>query len=251
MASENARIAAGDTVAIWGCRPVGLLAIESAYLLGTERVIAIDRVPERHELARTMGTAETIDYTEDRDVVEALKQMTDGRGPDFCIAAVGLEAHGTTVDALYDRAKEAVRLGSNRPHALRQAIQACRKGGTVSITGVYGGFLDKMPMGAAFDKGLTFTMGQTHVHRYLRPVLDRIRAIETDPSFTLTHRIEMDEAPAMYKTFRDKADGCIKVVIRPGQWHPLTPHVTDGRGCPRRRPWFISASMHLIPANKG
>ncbi len=215
MAVENADIQPGDTVAIWGCGAVGLFAIVSAYLLGAERVIAIDRVPERLAMARDRAKAETIDYEETEDVVEALKQMTGGRGPDVCVDAVGLEAHGTSVTAKLDRVKHAARLATDRPYVLREAIQACRKGGFVSIPGVYGGFLDKVPLGAAFAKGLTFKMGQTHVHRYLGPLLERIEAAQLDPSFVITHRVSLDDAPAMYRTFREKEDGCVKVVIKP------------------------------------
>jgi len=214
MAAENCQIQPGDTVAVWGCGPVGLLAIRSAYVLGAERVIALDRFPERLKLARERAGAETLDYTE-VDVVEMLKEKTGGLGPDACIDAVGMEAHGTSPDAILDRAKQAVKLGTDRPHALRQAIQACRKGGVVSIPGVYGGFLDKFPLGAAFSKGLTFRMGQTHVHRYMKPLLQRIEKGEIDPTFIITHRVTLDEAPQMYKTFRDKQDNCIKVVLKP------------------------------------
>ncbi|HZU24517.1 MAG TPA: zinc-dependent alcohol dehydrogenase [Bryobacteraceae bacterium] len=213
MAAENCEIEGGDTIAVWGCGPVGLLAIRSAYLLGAERVIALDRFPERLRLAREAG-AETLDYTQ-VDVVEILKEKTGGMGPDKCIDAVGMEAHGTSPDALLDRAKQAVMLGTDRPHALRQAIQACRKGGVVSIPGVYAGFLDKFPLGAAFSKGLTFRMGQTHMHRYMKPLLDRIEAGEIDPSFIITHRVRLDDAPSMYRTFRDKQDECVKVVLKP------------------------------------
>jgi threonine dehydrogenase-like Zn-dependent dehydrogenase len=214
MAAENCAIKRGDTVAVFGCGPVGQFAIQSAYLLGAERVIAIDSVPERLEMARTKGKAETIDDSE--DVVEQLRELTAGRGPDACIDAVGLEAHGHGVGQIYDRAKQAVRLETDRPNALRAAIQACRKGGVVSIPGVYGGFVDKIPMGAAFNKGLTFKMGQTHMQRYLQPLLERIQQGEIDPSFVITHRLKLDEAPRAYKTFRDKEDGCIKVVLKPG-----------------------------------
>jgi threonine dehydrogenase-like Zn-dependent dehydrogenase len=213
MAAENCHIQPGDTIAIWGCGPVGQFAIRSAYLLGAERVIAIDRIPERLQMAQE-GHAEVINY-EGTDVIEMLKQMTGGIGPDACIDAVGMEAHGTTIGAINDNIKQKVRLSIDRPHALRQTIQACRKGGTVSIAGAYGGLLDKMPFGAAFAKGLTFKMGQTHVHRYLRPLLNRIREGTIDPSFVITHRFDLDEAPHAYNIFKQKEDGCIKVVLKP------------------------------------
>jgi threonine dehydrogenase-like Zn-dependent dehydrogenase len=214
MAAENCGIQPGDTVAIWGCGPVGQFAIKSAYLLGAERVIAIDRFPERLRMAQEQGRAKVINY-EGIDVVEALKQMTGGRGPDACIDAVGLEAHGTSPDAVYDMTRQKARMTTDRPHVLRQAIQACRKGGTVSIPGVYGGLLDKMPFGAAFAKGLTFKMGQTHVHRYLQPLLERVQKGEIDPSFVITHRLKLDEAPYAYDIFKHKEDGCIKVILKP------------------------------------
>ena len=179
-----------------------------------ERVIAIDRFPERLAMAASHGKAEVLDY-EEVDVPEALRAMTGGQGPDSCIDAVGLEAHGTTLDAWYDRVKTSLYLATDRPHALRQAIAACRKGGTVSIPGVYGGWLDKFPLGAAFAKGLTLKMGQTHMHRYLPLLLERIERGDIDPSFVITHRVGLDEAPEMYRTFRDKQDDCIKVVMKP------------------------------------
>ena len=215
MAADNCRIKPGDTVAVWGCGPVGQLAILSAYLLGAEKVIAIDRVPERLSLAATRGRAETIDYTT-VDVLEALREITGGQGPDSCIDAVGLEAHGTTVDAWYDRAKTSLYMATDRPHVLRQAIGACRKGGVVSIPGVYGGWLDKFPLGAAFANGLTLEMGQTHVHKYMPLLLERIERGDIDPSFIITHRIGLEDAPDMYRTFRDHDDLCIKVVMKPG-----------------------------------
>jgi len=214
MAAENCNIHAGDTVAVWGCGPVGLFAIKSAYLLGADRVIALDHIQARLDKARNGCNAEVLNF-EDIDVVEKLKQMTGGIGPDSCIDAVGMEAHGHTIGALYDRAKQAVRLETDRPEVLRQAIQACRKGGTVSVPGVYGGFIDKVPMGAAFAKGLTIKMGQTHVQKYLRPLFDRIQKGEIDPSFVITHRLELQDAPNAYATFDKKDDGCIKVVMRP------------------------------------
>src|SRR6187431_2138981 len=219
MAAENCGIRPGDTVAVWGCGPVGQFAIKSAYLLGADRVIAIDRWPARLRLAESEAKAETINYEDiDDDVVEELKQRTGGRGPDACIDAVGTEAHGTTLDALYDRVKTAVRLGTDRPVALRQAIQACRKGGTVSIPGVYGGYLDKIPFGAAFAKALTFRMGQTHVHRYMRPLLERIDAGHIDPSFVISHRRwPLSRAADAYGMFNDKREDCTKVVLDPAR----------------------------------
>ena len=213
MAAENCDIQPGDTVAVWGCGPVGQFAIRSAFMLGADRVIAIDRVPERLQMAAA-AKAEIINY-EEMDAGEAVTEMTGGRGPDSCIDAVGMEAHGTGLDALYDKAKQAVRLESDRPTALRQVILACRKGGTVSIPGVYGGFVDKVPLGAAFNKGLTLKMGQTHVHRYLRPLLDRVQKGEIDPSFVITHRMKLDEAPQAYEIFKHQKDTCIKVVLKP------------------------------------
>ena len=214
MAAENCDIKPGDIIAVWGCGPVGQFAIKSAYMLGAERVIAIDRFPERLAMARDKAGAEIINY-DDADVIDTLKEMTGGRGPDACIDAVGMEAHGTRIDAIEDKAKQLVRLGTDRPNVLRDAIQACRKGGTISVPGVYGGFLDKFPFGAAFAKGLTFKMGQTHVHRYLRPLLDRVEQGEIDPSFVITHRLPLDDAPHGYKIFREKDDRCIKVVLTP------------------------------------
>jgi threonine dehydrogenase-like Zn-dependent dehydrogenase len=214
MAAENCNIHPGDTIAIWGCGPVGQFAIKSAFMLGAERVIAIDDIPERLELAKTQGKAETLNF-DDGDVVEKLKELTGGRGPDGCIDAVGMEAHGTSVDALYDYAKQAVRLETDRPHVLRQAIQACRKGGNLSVPGVYGGFIDKFPIGAAFSKGLTLRMGQTNVHRYMKPLLNRIEKGEIDPSFVITDRFGLECAAEAYKTFDKHEHGCIKVVLRP------------------------------------
>jgi len=213
MAAENCNIQPGDTVAVWGCGPVGQFAIRSAFLLGAERVVAIDRYPERIEMAR-QGGAETLNY-EDEDVIDELKEMTGGRGPDSVIDAVGMEAHGTGVGYLYDKITQATMMQTDRPTALRQVLQACRKGGTVSIPGVYGGIIDKIPMGAAFNKGLTLKMGQTHVQRYLPQLTEYIINGDIDPSFVITHRVPLERAPEMYKTFHDKEDGCIKVVLKP------------------------------------
>jgi threonine dehydrogenase-like Zn-dependent dehydrogenase len=220
MAAENCNIQPGDTVAVWGCGPVGQFAIKSALLLGADRVIAIDNVPSRLRMASQEGKALTINFDYD-DVFASLAEMTGGLGPDACIDAVGLEAHGTSIDALYDRAKTALYLATDRSHALRQAIHACRKGGTVSVPGVYGGFLDKFPFGAAFSKGLTFKMGQTHVHRYLEPLLNRITNNEIDPSFIISHRLSLDDAADGYATFKNNPDECIKVIMKPNVGYEL------------------------------
>src|SRR5215210_372600 len=215
MAAENCNIRPGDTVAVWGCGPVGQFAIKSAYLLGAERVIAIDRQPERLLMAADHGKADTLNM-DHVDVFDVLEDTTGGQGPDACIAAVGLEAHSSgSVGAVYDKVKTAAMMATDRLSALRQAIHACRKGGIVSIPGVYGGFIDKVPLGAAFNKGLTLRMGQTHVQRYMPTLLDRIDRGEIDPSFVITHRVRLDDAPKAYKMFRDKKDDCIKVVMKP------------------------------------
>ncbi|MDY6785494.1 MAG: zinc-dependent alcohol dehydrogenase [Cyanobacteriota bacterium] len=213
MAAENCDIEPGDTVAVWGCGPVGQFAIRSALMFGAERVIAIDCVPERLQMAIASG-AEIIDF-EEVDAGDALKEMTGGRGPDRCIEAVGMEAHGTDAMGLFDKMKQAVRMETGRPNALRQAIAACRKGGTVSVPGVYGGFIDTMPMGAIVNKGLTLKSGQTHVHRYLHPLMERIANGEIDPSFVITHRLSLEDAPRAYEIFKKKEDRCIKVVMKP------------------------------------
>ena len=214
MAAENADIEEGDTVAVWGCGPVGQFAIRSAYMLGAARVIAIDRFPERLRMAKEQGKAEVINY-EKVDAGEALKEMTGGRGPDRCIDAVGMEAHGTDAMAAYDQVKQGLKLETGKPTVLRQAIVACRKGGTVSIPGVYGGFVDKVPLGAIVNKGLTLRSGQTHVQKYLQPLLDRIQQGEIDPSYVISHRMSIDDAPKGYKMFRNKEDNCTKVVLKP------------------------------------
>ncbi len=213
QAAENCNIQKGDTVAVWGCGPVGQFAIRSAKLLGAERVIAIDDVAERLEMAKAAG-AETLDFDDD-SVYEALMEATGGMGPDSCIDAVGLEAHGASLDAIYDRIKVAAYMATDRAHVLRQAIRVCRKGGTISIPGVYGGLIDKFPMGPAFGKSLTFKMGQTHVHRHLPKLMKHIEEGEIDPSFVITHRFDLADAAEAYETFHDKADECIKVVLRP------------------------------------
>jgi threonine dehydrogenase-like Zn-dependent dehydrogenase len=210
----NAEIEQGDTVAIWGCGPVGQFAIRSAFMLGAERVIAIDRFDYRLRMAE-QGGAEIINYEEVDDVVQTLKDMTGNIGPDRCIDAVGMEAHGHGVVHLMDRVKQAARIEMDRPIALRQAIQACRKGGTVSVPGVYAGFIDKVPMGAFVNKALTMKTGQTHMMRYMKPLLDKIENGEIDPSFVISHRVPIDRAPEMYKIFRDKKESCTKVVLDP------------------------------------
>jgi threonine dehydrogenase-like Zn-dependent dehydrogenase len=214
QAAEQCGIEPGDTVAVWGCGPVGQLAMLSARLLGAERVIAVDRVRERLLLAHEWHGAEMVDYSA-VDMLPAIRDLTGGQGPDRCIDAVGMEAHGYGLDAWYDRAKVTMKLETDRPTALREVLQACRKGGTVSIPGVYGGLLDKVNLGAAFSKGLTLKLGQTHVHRYLEPLMRRIEAGEVDTTRLITHRLTLDDAPDAYRTFRDKQDGCIKVVMRP------------------------------------
>jgi threonine dehydrogenase-like Zn-dependent dehydrogenase len=213
MAAENCAIEQGDTIAVWGAGPVGQFAVRSAFLLGAGRVIAIDNIPERLEMARNAG-AEPLDF-EGVNVIDALKDMTGGRGPDSCIDAVGMEAHGTAPGMLYDWAKTTMRLATDRPNVIRQAIQACRKGGTISIPGVYGGFLDKIPLGAAFNKGLTMKMGQTHVHKYMEPLLERVKSGEMDPSEIITHRFPLSDAASAYEVFKHKQDNCIKVVLDP------------------------------------
>ncbi len=213
MGAEMCDIRPGDVVAVWGAGPVGQFAIVSAYLLGAERVIAIDRFPYRLQMAREKAGAETINY-EETDVLDALKEMTGGRGPDACIDAAGLEAHGHGAAYAYDRVKQAAKLETDRPTALRQAIMACRNGGTVSIVGVYGGFVDKFPIGSVMNRSLTIKAGQTHVHRYMRPLLERIQNGEIDPTFIITHTLPLEQAPHGYELFKHKQDNCEKVVLK-------------------------------------
>jgi len=215
MAAENCGIEPGDTVAVWGAGPVGQFCIQCAWLFGAERVIAIDRVPERLDMARRLGKAETLNFDEVK-VPEQLDEMTKGRGPDRCIDAVGAEAHGMgSTDAVMDKIRGAVGLGGDRAHVLREAIMCCRKAGTVSVPGVYLGMVDNVPFGAAMNKGLTIKTGQTHVRRYMQPLFDMIAEGKLKPASIITHRIGIEQAPEMYKTFRDKKDNCIKVVIKP------------------------------------
>ncbi|QDU30396.1 Glutathione-independent formaldehyde dehydrogenase [Anatilimnocola aggregata] len=214
MAAENCGIEPGDTVAVWGCGPVAQFAIQSAWMFKAGRVIAIDRVPERLKLAQTAGKAEVIDFSKE-DVYQRLQEMTGGRGPDRCIDAVGCEAHApSTIGVIADRVSAAV-APSDQMHAVSEAIKCCRKGGTVSVPGAYAGLADKLPFGAFMNKGLTLKTGQTHMQRYMKPLLEKIEAGEIDPSFVVTHRVKLSDAPAAYKTFRDKKDGCIKVVLTP------------------------------------
>jgi threonine dehydrogenase-like Zn-dependent dehydrogenase len=215
MAAENAGIEAGDTVAVWGCGPVGQFTIQSAWLMGAGRVIAIDRVPERLEMARTHGRAETIDIRNE-EVYDRLMEMTGGRGPDRCIDAVGAEAHSFgSIDAVYDKVKTMMFMETDRSHVLREAIRCCRPGGTVSVPGVYFGLIDKFPIGSVMNKALSLRSGQTHVQRYLEPLLQRVENGDIDPAFVITHTVPLDRGPEMYRTFREKEDGCIKVVLKP------------------------------------
>lgn len=211
MGAEQCNIQPGDTIAVWGCGPVGQFAIHSAFVLGAERVIAIDRFEYRLRMAQQNCGAETLNYTE-VDVHEALKEMTGGRGPDACIDAVGMESHG--MEYAYDRAKQALMLETDRPIALRDAILSCRNGGTVSVIGVYSGFIDKFPMGSVMNRSLTIKTGQAHVHRYMKPLLDRIEKGEIDATFVITHRLPLEEAPRGYAVFNDKEEDCVKVVLK-------------------------------------
>ena len=216
MAAENAEIEHGDTVAVWGCGPVGQFAMKSALMLGAERIIAIDNVPERLEMARRESNAEMVDFSQ-VNVYETLMDKTGGRGPDRCIDAVGCEAlAGGTFDGLLDAFKAATFMATDRMHVLRQAIFSCRKGGTISMPGVYVGAGDKIPIGALMNKGLTLKTGQTHMQKYMPICLERIEKGEIDPSFIITHEVPLDDAPTMYETFKHRQDGCIKVVLKPG-----------------------------------
>ena len=216
MAAENCAIerGKGQIIAVWGCGPVGLFAIKSAFLLGAEQVIAIDRFPERLMLAEQWG-AETLNYSEIPDLIEVLKELTGGRGPDACIDAVGMEAHGVSIDAIADEVKQAMKVETDRPLVLRQCIQACRKGGVVSVPGVYGGFVDKIPMGAFMNKALTMRTGQTHMMRYMQPLLEHIQKGDIDPSQIISHRIRMEDVPEMYDVWLKKEDHVTKIVIDP------------------------------------
>ncbi|WP_176054007.1 zinc-dependent alcohol dehydrogenase [Paraburkholderia caribensis] len=214
QAAANCDIQPEDTVAIWGAGPVGQMTIRSAVLLGARQVIAIDRVPERLAMAQA-GGAITINFDEE-SVLDRLKELTQGKGPEKCIDAVGMESHATrSFDSIYDRVKQAVMLETDRPHVLREMIYVCRPAGILSVPGVYGGLIDKIPFGASMNKGLTWKMGQTHVNRWTDDLLRRIEEGQIDPSFVITHTVPLQDGPGMYKTFRDKEDGCIKVVLKP------------------------------------
>ncbi|SCF05881.1 Threonine dehydrogenase [Micromonospora coriariae] len=215
MAAEMCDIKRGDTIAIWGAGPIGQFAAASARLLGAERVIVIDRFPYRLRIARENTGAETINY-EETDVLDALREMTAGRGPDACIDAVGMEGHHASAALhAYDRAKQATKVETDRPHALREAVLSCRNGGTISVIGAYGGFIDKFPMGSFMNRSLTMRTGQAHVQRYMRPLLERIRRGEIDPTFIITHTMRLDDAPHGFDIFKNKQDECLKVVLKP------------------------------------
>jgi threonine dehydrogenase-like Zn-dependent dehydrogenase len=213
MGAEMCDIKPGDTIAVWGCGPVGQFAIASAKMLGAERVIAIDRYPYRLAMAKDKAGADEIINYEETDVSEALKELTGGHGPDAVIDAVGMEAHSPRIDYAYDRMKQAVRMETDRPNALREAITNCRNGGIVSVVGVYGGFVDKFPMGSVMNRSLTIKAGQCHVHRYMQPLLERIQNGDIDPTFIITHRMSLEDAPRGYEMFKNKQDDCMKVVL--------------------------------------
>ncbi len=214
QAAAQCDIQPTDTVAVWGAGPVGQFAIRSAIMMGAEQVVCIDNVPERLSMARA-GGAITINFDEE-SVLERLSELTRGKGPEKCIDSVGMEAHAArSIDSMYDRAKQALMLETDRPHVLREMIYVCRPAGILSIPGVYGGLIDKVPFGAAMNKGLTFRMGQTHVNRWTDDLLKRIQEGQIDPTFVITHSVGLEQGPEMYKTFRDKQDGCIKVILKP------------------------------------
>jgi threonine dehydrogenase-like Zn-dependent dehydrogenase len=213
MGAEMCNLKPGDTVAVWGCGPVGQFAIRSAFLLGAERVFAIDQISARLKMAED-GGAETINYKE-QSVYDTLMDWTGGRGPDACIEAVGMESHAPSLIYVYDRVKQAMMLETDRPHALREAIMCCRNGGTISVIGVFGGFIDKFPMGSVMNRSLTIRTGQTPVQKYLRPLLQKIENGDIDPSFVITHTMSLDDAPQAFAMFDNKQDDCIKVVLKP------------------------------------
>ncbi len=215
MAAENCQMEKGDTIAVWGCGPVAQFAIKSAWMLGAGRIIAIDCVEERLSMAANEGKAETINFEKEM-VYDRLMEMTNGRGPDRCIDAVGCEAHASSsLASIMDKAKEQVRMQGDRPYVVQEAIRCCRKGGTISMPGAYIGGSDALPLGAFMNKGLTLKTGQTHMQHYMKRLLAMIESDKIDPSFVITHRVKLEDAPTAYKTFRDKKDGCIKVVLKP------------------------------------
>ena len=248
MAAENAQIERGDTVAIWGCGPVGLFAIQSALIMGAERVIAIDHYPKRLELARSLG-ALVLNYRE-VDVREALMEMTGGIGPDAVIDCVGMESHGMTVDNVLDTIKAHAMLGTERPHALRQAILACRKGGRVSIPGVYGGFADKFPLGQLMEKGLTVKSGQTHVQKYTRPLLDLIGEGKIDTTFLISHHASIEQAPEMYRHWHDEQNSYTKIVLKPEMAVADSPQQVGPRDAKFAQPDPAAASTAQGPQTK-
>jgi threonine dehydrogenase-like Zn-dependent dehydrogenase len=214
MGAEMCDIKPGDTIAVWGCGPVGQFAIASAYLLGAEKVIAIDNVPYRLQMAREKAGAITVNFDEVESIPKVLKELTGGRGPDACIDAVGMEGMGHGVVYAMDKAKQMARMQFDRPIALREAIMSCRNGGTVSVIGVYAGFIDKFPMGSVMNRSLRIMTGQCHVHRYMQPLLERIQKGELDPTFVITHRMKLDDAPKGYEIFNNKQDNCEKIVLK-------------------------------------
>jgi threonine dehydrogenase-like Zn-dependent dehydrogenase len=217
MGAEMCEIKGGDVIAIWGAGPVGQFAAASARMLGAERIIVIDRFEYRLRIARENIGAETLNYEEIDSIPEALKELSGGRGPDACIDAVGMEAHHHGPLYAYDRVKQATRMETDRAFALREAIMSCRNGGIVSVIGVYAGFVDKFPMGALMNRGLSIKTGQCHVQRYMRPLLERIQNGEIDPSFVITHTISLSDAPRGYEMFKRKEDDCLKVVLKPSR----------------------------------
>jgi threonine dehydrogenase-like Zn-dependent dehydrogenase len=214
MGAEMCGIKPGDTVAVWGCGPVGQFAIASAYLLGAEKVIGIDRFPYRLQMAREKAGAVTVNYEEVDSAIDVLKDLTAGRGPDHCIDAVGVEGHTHGVQYLHDRTKQMLRMQTDRPIALREAIMACKSGGTVSVIGVYTGLIDKFPMNAVMNRSLTIRTGQCHVQRYMKPLLEHIQEGRIDPTFVITHHMPLSEAAHGYEIFNDKLDNCEKIVLR-------------------------------------
>jgi threonine dehydrogenase-like Zn-dependent dehydrogenase len=245
MAAENAQIENGDTVAVWGCGPVGLFAIQSALIMGAERVIAIDHYPKRLQLAKSLG-AQIIDYRE-VNLLHALAEMTGGIGPDAVIDCVGMESHGLTADNIIDTVKAHTFLGTERPHALRQMILACRKGGRVSIPGVYGGFADKFPLGQLMEKGLSVKSGQTHVQKYTKPLLDLIRKDKIDTTFIISHHASLESGPEMYRHWHDEQNVYTKIVLKPDMAKAESPRRVGPRDAIFARSDLVTASTPRGP----